>query len=147
MAVQKTTFPKKELIQNKCYLVDAQGKTLGRLAAKVATVLRGKHLPTFTPYMEMGISVIIINAEKISVTGTKNKMADKTYDRYSGFPSGLKKITFQDMLEANPTKVLELAINRMLPKTKLSDRTKTRLHIYAGPNHPHQAQKPEVLAV
>ena len=145
MALQKTTFPKQDQIQKKCYLVDAEGKTLGRLAAKVAAVLRGKNLATFTPHMEMGASVVIINAEKIRVTG--KKLTDKIYDRYTGFHSGLKRVTLQDMLETRPTQVLELAINRMLPKTKLADRTKTRLHIYAGPKHPHQAQKPEVLDV
>lgn len=145
MAVQKTTFPKKEQIQKKCYLVDADGKTLGRLAAKVASVLRGKNSVAFTPHMEMGHSVIIINAEKIRVTG--KKLTDKAYDRYTGFHSGLKSVTLQDMLKTRPEQVLELAINRMLPKSKLADRMKTRLHIYAGAQHPHQAQKPEVLAV
>lgn len=145
MAVQKTTIPKKDQIEKKCYLVDAEGKTLGRLAAKVAAVLRGKTRPTFTPNMEMGDSVIIVNAEKIRVTG--KKVTDKFYDRYTGFHSGLKSITFADMIKDRPTMVLELAINRMLPKSKLGDRMKTRLHIYAGAEHPHKAQKPVALEV
>ena len=145
MAAQKTTLPKHDQIGRQYHIVDADGKTLGRLAAKVAFVLQGKHKPSYTPHMEMGDSVIIINAEKIRVTGKKAN--DKFYDRYSGFHSGLKSIRFSDMIKTHPTKVLELAINRMLPRSKLADRMKTRLFIYAGTDHPHKAQQPVALAV
>ncbi|MBF0569610.1 MAG: 50S ribosomal protein L13 [Candidatus Omnitrophica bacterium] len=145
MAVQKTTLPRKNEIQRKHVLVDADGKTLGRLASKVASVLRGKNKTIYTPSMDLGDSVIIINAEKIRVTG--KKMTDKFYDRYTGFHSGLKSVRFSDMLAKHPTKILELAINRMLPKTKLGDRMKTRLFIYAGKDHPHAAQKPVALDI
>ena len=145
MALQRTTIPKKEQIQKRFFLVNAEGKTLGRLAARVAAIIRGKNKPTYTPHMDTGDSVIIINADKIRVTGKKT--SDKFYDRYSGFHSGLKSIRFSDMIAKRPRKVLELAVNRMLPKTKLGDRLKTKLFIYAGTEHPHQAQKPGVLDI
>jgi large subunit ribosomal protein L13 len=145
MAVQRTTIPKKEQVQNRFLLVDADGKTLGRFAARVAAILRGKNKPTYTPHMDNGDNVIIINAEKIRVTGKKT--TDKFYDRYSGFHSGLKSIRFSDMVAKRPTMILELAINRMLPKTKLGDRLKTKLFIYAGAEHPHKAQKPVALDI
>jgi len=145
MAVQRTTTPKADQIQKRCFLVDAEGKTLGRLAARVALILRGKNKATFTPHADTGDSVIIINAEKIRVTGKKT--TDKFYDRYSGYHSGLKSIRFSDMIAKRPCMVLELAINRMLPKSKLADRIKTRLFIYAGAEHPHKAQKPVALNI
>jgi large subunit ribosomal protein L13 len=145
MAVQKTTLPKKTDIQKKFYLVNADGKVLGRLATKVASILRGKHKPTYTPFMDTGDHVIIINAGKIRVTGKKT--TDKFYDRYSGFHSGLKSIRFSDMISKRPTQVLELAINRMIPAGKLGSRVKTHLYVYAGPDHPHQAQKPVPLEI
>ncbi|MBF0387683.1 MAG: 50S ribosomal protein L13 [Candidatus Omnitrophica bacterium] len=145
MAVQKTTLPKKDSIVKKFYLVDAEGKVLGRLAAKVAAILRGKTKPTFTPHMDTGDNVIIINAEKIRVTGKKT--TDKFYDRYSGFHSGLKSIRYSDMLARRPHKILELAIQRMIPHGKLGARLKNKLYVYAGTAHPHQAQKPEVLDI
>ncbi len=145
MAVQKTTLPKKEQIEKKFYLVDADGKVLGRLASKVANILRGKNKPTFTPFMDTGDNVIIINAEKIRVTGKKT--SDKFYDRYSGFHSGLKSIRFSDMIAKRPHKVLELAIHRMIPHGKLGERLKTNLYVYAGAEHPHKAQKPVPLDI
>ncbi|NLE65775.1 MAG: 50S ribosomal protein L13 [Elusimicrobia bacterium] len=145
MAAQKTTIPGKEQIKKTCYLVDADGKTLGRLATKVAKILMGKNKPTYVPHMETGDSVVIVNAEKIRVTG--KKMTDKYYDRYTGYHSGIRRVHLSDMLDKRPVKVLELAIKRMLPKSKLADRIKTRLFVYAGPDHPHKAQKPVPLAV
>jgi large subunit ribosomal protein L13 len=145
MAVQKTTLPKKEQLEKKFYLVNADGKILGRLATKVASILRGKNKPTYTPFMDTGDHVIIINAEKIRVTGKKT--SDKFYDRYSGFHSGLKSIRFSDMIAKHPEQVLELAINRMIPQGKLASRIKTHLYIYAGDKHPHQAQKPVPLDI
>ncbi len=145
MAVQKTTLPKKDQIQKKFYLINADGKVLGRLAAKVATILRGKDKAIFTPFMDTGDHVIIINAEKIRVTGKKT--SDKFYDRYSGFHSGLKSIRYSDMIAKRPTQVLELAIHRMIPKGKLGTRVKTHLYIYAGTEHPHAAQKPVPLDI
>ena len=145
MAAQKTTLPKVNEIEKKYFLVNADGKVLGRLAAKVASILRGKHKPTFTPFMDTGDNVIIINAEKIRVTGKKAN--DKFYDRYSGFHSGLKSVRFSDMIIKYPHKVLELAIGRMIPKGKLGERVRTHLYVYAGPDHPHKAQKPVPLDI
>ncbi|MBF0620209.1 MAG: 50S ribosomal protein L13 [Candidatus Omnitrophica bacterium] len=143
MVVQKTTLPKKDKLVKCFYVVNAEGKTLGRLASRVALVLRGKHKPTFTPHMDTGDHVIIINADKIHVTGKKT--TDKAYDRYSGFHSGLKSIPYKKMMDRRPTQALKLAINRMIPKGKLGDVLKAKLFIYAGAEHPHQAQKPVVL--
>jgi len=145
MAAQKTTVPKQEQIVKKFYLVDADGKILGRLAAKVAAILRGKTKPTFTPHMDTGDNVIIINAEKIRVTG--KKVTDKFYDRYSGFHSGLKSIRYSDMIARRPHKILELAIQRMIPHGKLGARLKNKLYVYAGTEHPHKAQNPQVLDI
>ncbi len=145
MVLQKTSLPTPEQIAKKFHIVDAEGKILGRLATKVASILRGKNKPAFTPFMDTGDHVIIINAEKIRVTGKKT--SDKFYDRYSGFHSGLKSIRFSDMLEKNPHKILELAIHRMIPKGKLGSRVKTHLYVYAGADHPHKAQKPVPLDI
>ncbi|MBF0594526.1 MAG: 50S ribosomal protein L13 [Candidatus Omnitrophica bacterium] len=145
MAVQKTTVPNAEQVVRKFYIVDADGKVLGRVAAKVAGILRGKNKPTFTPNMDTGDNVIIINAEKIRVTG--KKMSDKFYDRYSGFHSGLKSIRYSDMLAQRPHKILELAIHRMIPHGKLGARLKNKLYVYAGSTHPHAAQKPVALDI
>lgn len=145
MAVQRTSIPKKEQIQKKFFLINAEGKTLGRLASRVASIIRGKNKPTYTPHLDTGDNVIIINADKIQVTGKKTN--DKFYDRYSGFHSGLKSVRYSDMIAKRPTMVLQLAIYRMIPKTKLGDRLKNNLFIYAGAEHPHQAQKPIALDI
>jgi large subunit ribosomal protein L13 len=145
MAVQRTTFPKKGQVERRYLLVNAEGKILGRLASKVAAILRGKSKPTFTPYMDTGDNVIIINAEKIRVTG--KKASDKFYQRYTGYHSGLKRVAFSDMLAKRPRKVLELAIRRMIPKGKLGSRLKTKLFVYEGTEHPHKAQKPVPLDI
>lgn len=129
-------------IERKWYVVDAEGKTLGRLATEVATLLRGKHKPTFTPHVDTGDNVIIVNAEKIELTG--KKLTDKIYYRHSQFPGGLKSRTALEMRTNYPEKMLELAIKGMLPKGPLGRQMFKKLHVYAGTEHPHQAQKPEV---
>ncbi|MFS0865661.1 50S ribosomal protein L13 [Fredinandcohnia sp. 179-A 10B2 NHS] len=129
-------------IERKWYVVDAEGKTLGRLATEVATLLRGKHKPTFTPHVDTGDNVIIVNAEKIELTG--KKLTDKIYYRHSQFPGGLKSRTALEMRTNYPEKMLELAIKGMLPKGSLGRQMFKKLHVYAGTEHPHQAQKPEV---
>ncbi len=137
---QKTFMAKPQEIERKTYVVDATDKILGRLATKIATVLRGKHKPIYTPHVDTGDNVIIINAEKIRVTG--NKLQQKMYQRYSGFPSGQTSVKLSTMLEKKPEKVLQLAVERMMPKGKLGDQMKKKLKIYAGGDHPHAAQKP-----
>ena len=128
-------------IERKWYVVDAEGKTLGRLASEVASILRGKHKPTYTPHIDTGDHVIIINAEKIELTG--NKWSDKMYYRHSGYLGGIKQRTAQEMREKQPQKMLELAIKGMLPKGPLGRQMYRKLHVYAGPEHPHQAQQPQ----
>ena len=129
----------------KWVVIDATGKTLGRLATKIAALLRGKHLPTYTPHVPHGYGVIVINAEKIHVTG--KKLDQKVYYRHSGYPGGIKETKLKDMLKKHPEYPIYHAVKGMLPKNKLSRYLLKRLKIYAGPNHPHQAQKPEVMEV
>jgi large subunit ribosomal protein L13 len=129
-------------IERKWYVVDAEGKTLGRLSSEIASILRGKHKPTFTPHVDTGDHVIIINAEKIELTG--KKLTDKIYYRHSQFPGGLKSRTALEMRTNYPTKMLELAIKGMLPKGSLGRQMAKKLYVYAGSEHPHQAQQPEV---
>jgi large subunit ribosomal protein L13 len=126
-------------------LVDAEGLTLGRLATQIADALRGKRKPTYTPHVDVGDFVVVVNAEKISVTG--NKLREKMYYRHSGYPGGLKKRTLSDMLERRPEEVIRLAVRGMLPKNRLARKQLTKLKIYAGPEHPHVAQKPTKLEV
>ena len=130
-------------IDPKWYLVDAKDQILGRLAAKIAPVLMGKHRPTYTPYIDTGDFVVVINAEKIAVTG--RKMENKKYYRASGYPSGLKETTLEELLKKKPAEALKLAVKRMLPKTKLGKQMFSKLKAYAGPDHPHEAQCPEPL--
>jgi large subunit ribosomal protein L13 len=140
------TYSAKEAdITRKWYVVDAEGKTLGRLATQVAIVLRGKHKPTFTPHVDTGDHVIVVNAEKIHLTG--DKVRQKTYYRHSGYPGGLKSETVKDLLERKPYVIVERAIKGMLPKTKLGKQIGRKLNVYAGPTHPHKAQQPEALTV
>ena len=139
----KTYMAKPSDITRKWYVVDAAGQTLGRLAAEVATVLRGKHKPTFTPHMDTGDHVIVINAEKVVLTG--NKLVQKIYFRHSGYPGGTTFTKAGDLLKKRPEKVLELAIRGMLPKNNLGRQMGTKLKVYSGAEHPHEAQKPEVL--
>ncbi len=138
------TYSAKEAdIKRKWYVVDADGKTLGRLATQIAIVLRGKHKPIFTPHVDTGDHVIVVNAEKIHLTG--DKVRQKTYYRHSGYPGGLKSETVKDVLARKPSAVVERAIKGMLPKTTLGKQMARKLNVYAGPTHPHQAQQPEVL--
>ena len=138
----RTTFMAKgHEVERKWLVVDAEGQTLGRLASEVAAILRGKNKPTFTPHVDTGDHVIIINAEKIHLTG--KKLTDKIYYRHTMFPGGLKKRTALEMRTNYPTRMLELAIKGMLPKNSLGRQTFTKLHVYAGAEHPHAAQLPE----
>jgi large subunit ribosomal protein L13 len=129
----------------KWHVVDADGKTLGRLAARVAILLRGKHKPTFTPNVDTGDHVVIINAEKIHLTG--DKMKTKTYTHHTGYPGGLKTVTAEHLHEKHPTDILTKAIKGMLPKNPLGKQMARKLKVYAGSDHPHQAQSPEPLAI
>lgn len=129
-------------INRKWYVVDAEGKTLGRLATEVATLLRGKHKPTYTPNVDTGDHVIILNAAKIELTG--NKLQDKMYYRHSGFAGGIKATNAAEMRAKRPEKMIELAIKGMLPKGPLGRQMYRKLNVYAGAEHPHQAQQPEV---
>lgn len=139
----KTHAVKAGDIERNWYLVDAQGKTLGRLATEVARILRGKHKPTFSPHLDVGDPVIVINAEKIQVTG--NKMDAKRYYRYSGYLGGLKSVLLREQLEAHPERVIIHAVRGMLPKNRLGRALLKKLRVYAGGSHPHAAQKPESL--
>ena len=130
-------------IERKWYVVDAEGKTLGRLASEVAKVLRGKNKPVFTPHVDTGDYVIIVNAEKVSVTG--KKLDQKIYYHHSDYVGGMKETTLREMMAKKPEKVLELAVKGMLPKGPLGRSMIKKLHVYAGPEHNHAAQKPEVL--
>ncbi len=139
----RTTFmAKPNEVERKWYVVDAEGKTLGRLASEVASILRGKHKPTFTPHVDTGDHVILINASKIELTG--KKLTDKIYYRHSMHPGGLKQRTALEMRTNYSEKMLELGIKGMLPKGSLGRQMFKKLHVYAGETHPHEAQKPEV---
>jgi large subunit ribosomal protein L13 len=126
-------------------VVDAAGKTLGRLATQIADVLRGKRKPQYTPHVDVGDFVVVVNAEKITVTG--NKLADKRYYRHSGYPGGLRSRTLEEMLARRPEEVIRKAVKGMLPRNRLARKQLTKLKIYAGPDHPHAAQKPEPLEI
>lgn len=140
---QKTFMAKTDEVDRKCYVIDAENKILGRLAAKVASVLRGKHKATFTPNVDTGDMVVVINAEKIKVTG--NKLSGKVYHRYTGYHSGQRTLKLEDMLDKAPTQVIRLAVNRMIPSGPLGNKVKTKLKVYKGSEHPHSAQKPITL--
>ena len=145
MRTTKTYMAKPAELKQACYLIDAKDKVLGRIAAKAATILRGKHKPTFTPHVYSGDMVVIINADKIRVTG--RKMTDKIYQRFTGYPAGQKLTKLGNMLKKRPEEVLKLAINRMLPSGPLGYETRTKLRVYAGEKHPHEAQAPIILEV
>jgi large subunit ribosomal protein L13 len=139
----RTTFmAKPNEVERKWYVIDAEGKTLGRLASEAASLIRGKHKPQFTPHVDTGDFVVIINAEKIVLTG--KKLQNKMYYRHSLYPGGLKVTSAQDMIKNKPERVLEQAVHGMLPKNRLGDKMKLKLKVYAGSEHPHQAQNPEV---
>ncbi|MBY6038428.1 50S ribosomal protein L13 [Fictibacillus nanhaiensis] len=138
----RTTFmAKASEVERKWFVIDAEGKTLGRLSSEVASILRGKHKPIYTPHVDTGDNVIIINAEKIHLTG--KKLADKIYYRHTGHPGGLRTRTALEMRTTRPVQMLELAIKGMLPKNSLGRKMFKKLHVYAGAEHNHQAQKPE----
>jgi len=139
----KTYSAKPGEVTREWYLVDAEGKTLGRLATQIADTLRGKRKPQYTPHVDTGDFVIVVNAEKITVTG--NKLDQKQYFRHSGYPGGLRSRTLREQLERRPTEVLRVAVKGMLPKNRLAAKQLTKLKIYAGPEHPHEAQAPKPL--
>lgn len=140
----KTTFmANSSNIERKWYVVDAEGQTLGRLAAEVAKVLRGKNKPTFTPHVDTGDYVIVVNAAKVKLTG--KKLIQKIYFHHSGYPGGSKFTQAGHMLERRPERVVEMAVRGMLPKNKLGEQMYRKLNVYAGAEHPHQAQQPEEL--
>lgn len=141
----KTYSAKKSDIQREWFVVDAAGQNLGRLATRIATLLRGKHKPIFTPSMDTGDFVIVVNADKIAVTG--RKLDQKMYYRYSGYPGGLTETSLRRMLEAHPTRVVEFAVRGMLPKNRLGRAMLKKLKVYAGATHPHEAQQPKPLDV
>lgn len=138
--MQKTYWTKPADVERRWYVVDAEGKTLGRLASQVATILRGKHKPTYNPSVDCGDYVVVVNAEKIAVTG--RRMDQKKYYRHSGYMGGLSEITLRDQLDKHPTRVLHAAVRGMLPKNRLGRQMIKKLKLYAGPQHPHQAQQP-----
>ena len=136
----KSFIAKPAEVERKWYVVDAEGKTLGRLASEVASILRGKKKPTYTPHVDCGDYVIVINAEKVEVTGKKRK--EKIYKRHTGYPGGLKEITFEKLLARKPEEILRHAVKGMLPHNSLGRKSATRLFVYAGPDHKHAAQQP-----
>jgi large subunit ribosomal protein L13 len=140
-----TYVPRQSEVRNQWYVMDAENQILGRLAARAAVVLMGKHKPDYTPFLKTGDHVVIINAEKVRLTGNKENV--KMYRRHSGYPGGLKEVTARRMRETFPERMLEEAIQGMLPKNKLGKQLSTRLKVYAGPKHPHEAQEPEPLTL
>ncbi len=142
----KTYMAKKGELAQRWYIVDVSDKILGRVATKIATVLMGKHRPEYTPHVDTGEFVIVINAAKVRLTGS-TKLTERTYHRYSGYPGGLKETTLADMLAKNPGMVVSEAVRRMLPKNKLGRTMLNKLKVYAGSDHPHQAQQPETLDI
>ena len=144
--MKTTSFFTKDDANRNWHVVDAQNQVLGRLATRVASILRGKHKPTYTPNADIGDFVIVINAEKVKLTG--KKMTDKSYYRHSGYIGGLKETTAEKVFASNrPERIVEWAVRGMLPKSRLGDRLFTKLKVYAGPDHPHQAQQPTPLVV
>jgi len=141
----KTYVATPENRQRGWYVVDAEGKTLGRLATQLADVLRGKRKPQYTPHCDTGDFVVVINAEKIAVTG--RKLAQKTYYRHSGYPGGIRSRTLQEMLDRRPEEVIRKAVKGMLPRNKLGRAQLLKLKVFAGPDHPHAAQEPKVLEI
>ena len=139
----KTFNLKAENVERRWYVVDAEGQTLGRLATRIADTLRGKGKPEYTPHVDSGDFVVVVNAEKIAVTG--KKLDDKRYYRHSGYPGGLRSRTLREQLDRRPTEVIRKAVKGMLPRNRLANRQITTLKVYAGPEHPHQAQNPEPL--
>lgn len=136
----KTYSAKRDDLEPRWYIIDAEDQILGRVATEIATILRGKHKPAFTPHLNCGDFVVVINASKIAVT--RNRLDDKMYYRHSQYPGGLKQETLRQLLGRRPERVIELAVKGMLPQNRLADRMLHRLKVYGGPNHPHSAQQP-----
>ena len=141
----KSYTPRAGDIERRWYVVDAEGKTLGRLASKIAHVLRGKHKPTYSPHMDLGDHIVVINAKKIHVTGRKAEQ--KVYYRHTGYPGGLRTTTYEDMLDKHPDRILRIAIKGMMPNNILGRQMLKKLRVYAGPEHEHSAQQPEPLDI
>lgn len=144
----KSYYPKAAEIERKWVVVDAEGQNLGRLATKIASLLLGKHKPTFTPGVELGDHVIVINAQKVAVTGTKTstKLTTKMYHHHSGYPGGLKSVSLRDQLQTRPDRVIRSAVWGMLPHNRMGRHILKNLKVYAGPEHPHDPQKPQQVA-
>lgn len=138
----QTYMAKPQDVTHKWHVVDAEGKVLGRLASEVARILRGKHRPDYTPHVDTGDHVIVVNADKVKVTG--RKLDQKIYYRHSGYPGGLKQATLRQMIDTRPERVIEQAVKGMLPKNRLGRKLFKKLRVYAGPDHPHEAQQPEL---
>lgn len=143
--MNKTPVPNQETIEKKWYVVDAENQRLGRLATQIAMILRGKNKPYFTPHMDTGDFVVVVNAEKVVVTGKKSEQ--KLYRRHSGRPGGMKVETFNQLQNRIPERIIEKAVKGMLPKNSLGRRLFTKLKVYKGPSHPHEAQQPETLTI
>ena len=141
----KTVSARKETVTRQWYVVDAGGKTLGRLCTEIANRLRGKHKPEFTPHVDTGDYIVVVNAEKIVVTG--NKTTDKLYQHHTGYPGGIKSISFDKLLVKAPETIIEKAVKGMMPKNKLSRAMLSKLKVYAGSDHPHSAQQPSLLEI
>jgi large subunit ribosomal protein L13 len=141
----KTISAKKESVTRDWYVVDATDKTLGRLSTEIANRLRGKHKPEFTPHVDTGDYIVVVNAEKVKVTG--NKSTDKLYHHHTGYPGGIKSITFDKLIDKAPERIIEKAVKGMMPKNKLSKAMMSKLKIYAGGEHPHAAQQPTPLDI
>jgi large subunit ribosomal protein L13 len=141
----KTFVAKEHEVEKKWHLIDARNKILGRLASEIAILLRGKHKPIFTPHMDAGDYVVVVNADKVVLTG--DKLEQKIYYHHSGYVGGLKEISAKEMLRRRPENLIRFAVRGMLPKNSLGRRQLTKLKIYAGPDHPHQAQEPEKLEI
>jgi large subunit ribosomal protein L13 len=141
----KTFQAKKEEVRHQWYLVDAEGKVLGRLAAELAKILRGKNKPIYTPHVDTGDFVIVVNAGKVTLTG--KKMKDKIYYHHTGHPGGIREMSAEKLMAKKPTEIIRIAVKGMLPKTSLGRQMIQKLKIYTGPNHPHEAQKPVSLEI
>ncbi len=141
----KTFSAKAEEINREWFLIDAEGKTLGRMASEIALRLRGKHKPEFTPHVDTGDYIVVVNADKVAVTG--NKLNDKMYHHHTGYVGNLKSINLKDLLAKHPERVIEKAVKGMLPKNTLGRQMYRKLKVYAGPTHPHEAQEPKALEI
>ncbi len=141
----KTISANSETVKRDWYIIDAEGKTLGRMAAEIAHRLRGKHKPEFTPHVDTGDYIVVVNAEKVRVTG--NKASDKMYHRHTGYPGGLKSMSFDKLIEKAPERVIQSAVKGMLPKGPLGRAMFKKMKVYAGEVHPHTAQQPQVLSL